>query len=172
MKDAREAKTVKDILHLVMDYGQLAHYDHTHYDINAIASNTDDQDLQANLNYREYDDDDRSALKSDPLYFVHRYGHIKPKHTETGKDDDNSKFSDNDDNEKKSMAKEPDDVICPEDNDKEVMVEDNTHDSPLKCFFPSDEDIKCTDNKMYCKLMTVDDGWRNKSVVKIQYSHC
>ena len=61
------------------------------YDINVIASNTADQELQANLNYWEYDDDDRSALKSDPLDFVCHYGHVKPKSSETEKDDDKKK---------------------------------------------------------------------------------
>ena len=67
----REAKTVKDILPLVMDDGHFACYVQTNYDINAIASNTDDLDLQANLKYWEYNDDDRSALKADPLGFIH-----------------------------------------------------------------------------------------------------
>ena len=159
---------VKNMLPLVMDDGHFAHYVQRNYDINAIASNTDDQDLQANLTYWKYDDDNRSALKSDLLGFVRHYRHVKPKSAETEKDDDKSKSSDDDDDEERPAAKEPDDVICPKDDDKEVMVEDNTNVSPSKCFYTSDENFKLPDNKMYCKLMTVDDGWRDKSVVKIQ----
>ena len=112
-----------------MDDGHFAWYVQRNYDINAITTTNENEDLQADLKYQEYGDDNRSALKSDPLDFVHCYGHVKQKSAETRKDNDKSNSSDDDD-EKRPAAKEPDDIVCPEDLEEKVMVEDNTIDSP------------------------------------------
>jgi hypothetical protein len=81
LQDAREAKTVKDILPLIMDDGQFAKYVKTSYDIDAAPTKTADQEIKEDLRYWEYDEEEQFILKANPKEYVHGCSNVKTKET-------------------------------------------------------------------------------------------
>ncbi len=85
LQDARVAKTVKDILPLIMDDGQFAQYVKTNYDIDAEPTKTADQELKEDLCYWEYNEEERFIMKANPKEFVNGYSNVKTKEAAAGR---------------------------------------------------------------------------------------
>jgi hypothetical protein len=85
LQDARAAKTVKDMVSLVMDYGLFAEYVKINYDIDADPTKTADQELKEDLVYWEYNEEEQFILKANPKEFVSSYCNVKTKDAAAGR---------------------------------------------------------------------------------------
>jgi hypothetical protein len=85
LQDARAAKTVKDMVPLVMDDGQFAEYVKTNYNIDAEPTKTTDQELKEDLGYWEYNEEEQFILKANPKEFVSGYCNVKTKEVTAGR---------------------------------------------------------------------------------------
>ena len=106
LQDARECKTVKDIVPLIMDDGQFAQYVKTNYDIDAEPTKTADQELNEDLNYWEYDEVERIMLKANPKEFVNSYSNENCKEAAAGRTGLNEDSEDGEEDEEEEMLLE------------------------------------------------------------------
>ena len=106
LQDARECKTVKDIVPLIMDDGQFAQYVKTNYDIDAEPTKTADQELNEDLNYWEYDEEERIMLKANPKEFVNSYSNVNCKEAAAGRTGLNEDSEDGEEDEEEEMLLE------------------------------------------------------------------
>ncbi len=70
LQDARTAKTVKDVIPLVMDDGHFAEFVNNHYNNDAEPTKTADQKLKEDLNYWDYNEEEQDALKENLKEFI------------------------------------------------------------------------------------------------------
>jgi hypothetical protein len=94
LQDARAAKTVKNILPLIMDDGQFVKYVKTNYDIDAAPTKTADQEINEDLCYWEYGEEERLILKANPKEFVNSCSNVDTKEAAAGRTGDNEDSED------------------------------------------------------------------------------
>ena len=195
LQDARECKTVKDILPLIMDDGQFAQYVKTNYDIDAEPTKTADQELNEDLNYWEYDEEERIMLRANPKEFVNSYSNVNCKEAAAGRTGLNEDSEDGEEDEEEEMLLENQPLKSEEaesdlkqaastDGELKGLMEPSTYatvtqdgptqelNSSSKELFPKDRDVtknnKLSPTTIVRKLMKVDEGWNDKTVIKHQ----
>jgi hypothetical protein len=207
LQDARETKTDKDILPLIMDDGQFAKYVKTNYDIDAEPTKTADQELNEDLRYWEYDEEERLMLKANPKEFVKSYSsNVNTKEAAAGRTGSNEDSEDGEEDEEEEMLLEKKVPLKSEeaeldlklaastDGDLKPAAASNEEGGDLEAFtyatgvkqdghtqecnssskelFPIDRAVTknntLSPNTIVRKLMRVDEGWNDKTVIKQQ----
>ena len=89
-----------------MDDGQFAQYVKTNYDIDAEPTKTADQELNEDLNYWEYDEEERIMLRANPKEFVNSYSNVNCKEAAAGRTGLNEDSEDGEEDEEEEMLLE------------------------------------------------------------------
>jgi hypothetical protein len=203
LQDARSAKTVKDIMPLILDDGQFVKYVKINYDIDAEPTKTADQEINENLRYWKYDEEEHLILKVNPMEFINSYSNVKTNEAAAGRTGaDGGDSEDGEEKEEEEMlfeetlykseeaeldlklaASTVGDLKPAASNEggdlKAFTYPTVTQDGPTQeCNSASKElfpiDLAVTTNNtlspttIICKLMSLDEGWNTKTVIKQQ----
>ncbi len=174
----------------------------TNYDIDAEPTKTADQELNEDLNYWEYDEEERLMLQASPKEFVNSYSNVNPKEAAAGRTGLNEDSEDGEEDEEEEILLENQplkseeaelDLKLAASTDGELKLaasnkggdlEPSTYatvtqdgltqelNSSSKELFPIDravtKNITLSPTTIVCKLICVDEGWNDKTVIKQQ----
>jgi hypothetical protein len=88
---------------LIMDDGQFAKYVKTNYDIESEPTKTANQEINEDLRYWEYDEEERLILKANPREFINSYSNVKTNEAAAGRTGADGDSEDGEEEEEEEM---------------------------------------------------------------------